>query len=266
MGALLKACYAGHIDVVQLLLRAGAEVDALDTAGYSSLAFAASFNHVGVLQLLLAESADPNAQDEFGVTPLIHAAARGQEYSAVVRELLRSGAKVELVDSEGRTAMDYAHASGHGGMIAQLHLHDVQFNGGGNTTQRGPGGSLTARAMIGKGRDDNSLPMMTPRVPFASDAAAKMEAIATPRAYQAWDQSRAVDDRAGVLLGRPHASSEPQAPAELSRAITPVMMSATEPADLSFLTRKLINLSILLEQDTLVADMAYPSIRRPCCH
>ena len=62
--ALIKAAYVGHADVAEVLLRAGADRNAMDNQGYSALAFSTSFNHIAVLDVLLRAKADPNVQDE----------------------------------------------------------------------------------------------------------------------------------------------------------------------------------------------------------
>ena len=67
--ALIKAAYVGHTDVAEVLLRAGADRNAMDNQGYSALAFSTSFNHIGVLDVLLRANADPNVQDEVRVQP-----------------------------------------------------------------------------------------------------------------------------------------------------------------------------------------------------
>lgn len=92
--ALVKAAYVGHTPTAIALLDAKANVNAADTQGYTSLAFATSFNHEYMLQVLLHSDADPNTQDVFGITPLIHAAARGR--LDTVQMLLQAGARYAL--------------------------------------------------------------------------------------------------------------------------------------------------------------------------
>lgn len=188
----------------------------------------------------MADSADPNIADEYGVTPLIHAAARG--LVTPVRLLLEAGAKLDMTDAEGKSAMDYAESAGHHGVVALLQQHDVTYNGG-CMTQRGDG-SLTMRAMTG-GSSTSAPPRMTPRVPTAGDTAAKMEQITTPR---------------GIQMQTPRA---PPFVAPLAEPITPARMMGANAPDLTFLTKKLIQLSILLEQDTVATDTAYPSFPMP---
>ena len=53
MPALMYAANAGHSQVVQLLLDAGAQVDARDNAGYTSLMIAAGSGHAQLVELLL---------------------------------------------------------------------------------------------------------------------------------------------------------------------------------------------------------------------
>lgn len=61
--------------IVQLLLEAGAKVEAAMIDGRRPLHYAAYADRVETTQLLLAAGADPNAADEDGHTPL-HAAVR----------------------------------------------------------------------------------------------------------------------------------------------------------------------------------------------
>lgn len=116
--ALIKAAYGGHFKVVNLLLEAEADPDAVDSQGYGALAFAASFGHREVLASLLEHDADPDVADLFGITPLIHAAARGDFLS--VRLLLEAGATATREDVEGKSALDYADSAGFDDVVAIL--------------------------------------------------------------------------------------------------------------------------------------------------
>jgi N-acetylmuramoyl-L-alanine amidase len=55
--ALMAAAGAGHVDIVALLLRAGASVDARNRDGWTALTFAAAGGHAAVVELLLAHGA-----------------------------------------------------------------------------------------------------------------------------------------------------------------------------------------------------------------
>jgi len=55
--ALMAAAGAGHLDIVAVLLRAGASVDARNREGWTALTFAAAAGHAAVVELLLANGA-----------------------------------------------------------------------------------------------------------------------------------------------------------------------------------------------------------------
>ena len=69
----------GHRDVAELLLAAGADVNAEDHGGDAPLHDAAQGGHAGLVELLLHSGAHVNARDCWGATPLHDAAAAGHE-------------------------------------------------------------------------------------------------------------------------------------------------------------------------------------------
>jgi ankyrin repeat protein len=138
---------------VQLLLKHKARVDARDALGRSALHEAAFAGHVEIIQALLGAHADPQARDAKGRTPLL-AAARGARLAAtdalvaagaaigdvdeagrgalalacvaetpqpaLLQRLLELGADPELVDREGRRAIDHALQAGRWALVAVL--------------------------------------------------------------------------------------------------------------------------------------------------
>jgi|GEM_PF-560384 len=104
---LLRAAYAGHRAVVELLLDRGGKVDGsleADTLdiipgtqfrkGANALFMAVYGRRMAVLELLLQRGADPNDADGSGVTPLAAAIARTWEDGAL--RLLEAGADPDL--------------------------------------------------------------------------------------------------------------------------------------------------------------------------
>lgn len=59
--ALMWAAAAGHVDVVRLLIEAGADVRAVDNEGVTALHLARANGHAEVAAALIAAGADPNA-------------------------------------------------------------------------------------------------------------------------------------------------------------------------------------------------------------
>jgi ankyrin repeat protein len=107
---LIAASWAGHLKVVRILLERGADVHARDGAGETALMAAATKGRVEIVKALLEKGANANAKDKDGTTPLMRAAWKG--YLDVVKLLLDKGADVNARNSAGATALTYATESG----------------------------------------------------------------------------------------------------------------------------------------------------------
>jgi ankyrin repeat protein len=88
--ALMQACRAGRAEIVELLLAAGAQVNATNHQGTTPLMYAKTAamgnGNLAVLRLLLAKGADINARDRAGRTALEYAVTN----AAAVIEFLKS--------------------------------------------------------------------------------------------------------------------------------------------------------------------------------
>jgi len=103
---LTRAASRNHMDVVKLLLYAGAWVNAADYDYKTALHWAAERGNSGMLHMLLQHGADIDAiSGELG-TPLHHAVASGK--IAVVRSLVSLGADATLKNDEGVSAHELA--------------------------------------------------------------------------------------------------------------------------------------------------------------
>ncbi|CAM9667156.1 unnamed protein product [Ectocarpus sp. 8 AP-2014] len=91
---------AGCPEAVRALVRLGADANRADCCGYTALFFAKDKE---VVDMLLAAGADVNARAEDGITPLMHACFHTD--IEVARALLESGADPNLWDDEGRTVL-----------------------------------------------------------------------------------------------------------------------------------------------------------------
>lgn len=119
--ALHVAAHQGHGSVIRDLLAAGARVDARTDAGYlrsTPLLDAAGAGQLDAAEILMNAGADVNARDELGLTPLMLAAAGG--YGDLVSLLLQHGAKAEVEFKDGTTALDFAEQEGHAGVAEVL--------------------------------------------------------------------------------------------------------------------------------------------------
>jgi hypothetical protein len=100
----------GH--VVQTLLEQGAEVDAKGgRLGATAFHAAALRGHVEIMDILLKHGADPNKMDTIKKTPLHSAALTGNV--EVIKYLLDNGADPEARDDRNRSAYDQAIVAGH---------------------------------------------------------------------------------------------------------------------------------------------------------
>lgn len=91
MTSLVAAAMNGHTAMVDVLLRAGARVDATDRYGYTALHKAANNGYPDIVQRLLRAGASPVARTPDGTTPLTHACV-----PAVVAALLDAGGDPNL--------------------------------------------------------------------------------------------------------------------------------------------------------------------------
>jgi ankyrin repeat protein len=106
------------ISSVPALLAAGADVRARDAQGCSVLWWACGTSNVGLVDVLLKAGAEVNVADEKGWTPLMQATGDGS--GDVVKRLLEAGADRTARSAAGDTAASVARASGHEYLLAQL--------------------------------------------------------------------------------------------------------------------------------------------------
>ncbi|TYZ68508.1 hypothetical protein PybrP1_005468 [[Pythium] brassicae (nom. inval.)] len=108
----------GRTEMVSELLRQGAQVDSKSNSGATPLYIAAQQGHFGVVVELIKSGANVDFKLDSGVTPVYIAAQGG--YCDVVAELLKSGASVDSKNSDGATALLVAALNGHRDMVAEL--------------------------------------------------------------------------------------------------------------------------------------------------
>ena len=121
------AWFTNNPAIVQLLLRAGADPQAVDNEGVTPLHLAAWNSNPVVTAHLLAAGADPNALDNEGYTPLHHAARRGWS-GRVIARLLAAGADPLAESNDGRTPL---HSALLGYMEGVRDLVSALVQGGG---------------------------------------------------------------------------------------------------------------------------------------
>ena len=124
---LMSAAAAGHTETVEILLGAGAAVDATSAQGRSALHWAAGKGRIAVLEVLLEHGGNEMVEcvDKGGWTPLHLALLHGQLEASQV--LVQSGASLAQLDLCERDALSYCTGAAKKGeeeewavLVAQL--------------------------------------------------------------------------------------------------------------------------------------------------
>lgn len=114
------AVFFGHPETVDVLLAAGAEVNAAsrETMKLTPLASAMATAQNEIARTLIAHGADVNAKAASDLTPLHTAAARGNIEAATL--LLEHGADINATTTDGKKPISYAEERNHPEMVEFL--------------------------------------------------------------------------------------------------------------------------------------------------
>ncbi|MGD8403700.1 MAG: ankyrin repeat domain-containing protein [Anaerolineales bacterium] len=114
------AAYFGHEQVVEYLIKAGAEVNSSskNALGVTPLQSAVAGGHLEITRMLLTAGASPNVREGGGYTPL-HTAAHNGDVE-IVRSLIFGGADLEAKSDKDETPLDMARKAGHDEVVSLL--------------------------------------------------------------------------------------------------------------------------------------------------
>ncbi len=104
--SLHSASIHGYTEIVKLLLEHGADVNVKNNNGRTALYLASTNRHIETVKLLLGHGANVNVKDNNGDTPLYWASMYG--YSETVKLLLEYGADVNAKNNNGKTPLYWA--------------------------------------------------------------------------------------------------------------------------------------------------------------
>jgi ankyrin repeat protein len=121
------AAFEGDLAEAQRLVKAGADVRAINAYGVNAMQLAADSANTGLIALLLKAGADPESPNADGETAL-HLVARAGNVDAA-RLLLKAGAKVDPVEGfGGQTPLMWAVARRHPAMVELLISKGARVN------------------------------------------------------------------------------------------------------------------------------------------
>ena len=124
---LIRASGNGVYQMVEILLKKGADPDIHDNNGWTALIVASKNGHQQIVELLLKKQVDPNVQNsKNGRTALIQASQQG--HYQVVEILLKKGADPNIHDNNGWTALINAAENGHQQVVELLLERQVNPN------------------------------------------------------------------------------------------------------------------------------------------
>lgn len=117
--SLMVAAYKGHLNVVDLLIRNGADLEcSTPENGFTALFYAAFYAHKNVVEKLLKNGANINHLNLGGETVLFRSAYDG--HVEIVDILLRNGINKNVKDAFGNDALHYAESQGHSEIVNLL--------------------------------------------------------------------------------------------------------------------------------------------------
>ncbi|CAL5354994.1 unnamed protein product [Camellia sinensis] len=98
-----SASSSGNVEIVEILLSSGADVNLKNNGGRTALHYAASKGWLKIAEILLSHGANINLKDKVGCTPLHRAASTGN--SELCELLIEEGAEVDAIDKAGQTPL-----------------------------------------------------------------------------------------------------------------------------------------------------------------
>ena len=123
---LVEAVKAADTSAVRSLLQKRADVNVAEPDGSTALYWAAEKNHVEIAQLLIRAGANPSARTRYGATPLAMASLNGN--AALIELLLKAGADFNTVTANNETVLMIAARTGVAAAVKTLLSHGADPN------------------------------------------------------------------------------------------------------------------------------------------
>jgi len=129
---ILFASKEGHKDIVDLLIRNGANVNVTTVKGQHPLHFASKEGHKDIVNLLIRNGANVNVTTVINVTTVkgqypLHFASR-QGHKDIVNLLIQNGAKLNVTTAGGYDPLHFASKRGHKDIVNLLIRNGANVN------------------------------------------------------------------------------------------------------------------------------------------
>jgi len=124
--ALMPAAIEGHVDCLEVLVKHGADVNVAANNGDTALILTAIEGHVDCVEVLVKHGADVNVAANNGDTASMEAAYNG--HVDCIEVLVKHGADVNAANADGRTALMMAAGHGHVDCVEVLVKHGADVN------------------------------------------------------------------------------------------------------------------------------------------
>jgi ankyrin repeat protein len=125
---LISASEKGDVEAVKSLLSKGVYIHAQDKQGRCALVAAAYKNHLEIVDLLIAAGADVNMKDDTIQSAYLISTMEGQGYIDLLKKILKAGGDVHCTDSDNGTGLIRASDRGHVEIVKELLKTDIRVN------------------------------------------------------------------------------------------------------------------------------------------
>lgn len=120
------AADAGLYEIMEMLIKAGADIEKTDAYGTTAMMFCCK-GHVNCMKLLLKHGANPHKKDTFGANVLTLACMIGHQ-EVILLLLNQKGIEINSVDGQGRSALLFAVRRGCVRSVGTLLEHGADPN------------------------------------------------------------------------------------------------------------------------------------------
>jgi ankyrin repeat protein len=172
--SIMHAAFAGHLEVVAALIKAGADINLPSNKGDTPINMAAFKGHRDVVEALINAHADLNQAGNNGFTPINSAAILG--HLEIVEDLIKAHANINQANNNGFTPINSAAHEGHQEVVkafikAGAALNQANDNGFTPINSAAYVGHLEAvKALIKAGADINLAAKVSGYTPINSAA------------------------------------------------------------------------------------------------